>query len=184
MMAGKILVIMGSVRAGRHCPTLAAWIAAIGRAETGLAVDLVDLAAFQLPMDDEPHIPATGQYLQAHTRRWSETIAQGDAFVFVSPQYNWGYPAALKNAIDHCYSEWRGKPLLIVSYGGHGRGKCAAQLRQVAEGLKMRVVSVSPGLTLTRAIIEGGPIAPAMDFAAQAPEIRQGFAELAAMLPA
>ena len=182
MMPGKILVIMGSVRVGRHCPTLAAWIAEIGRAETGLTVELVDLAAFPLPMDDEPHIPATGQYLQPHTRRWSEAIAQGDAFVFVSPQYNWGYPAALKNAIDHCYSEWRGKPLMIVSYGGHGGGKCAAQLRQVAEGLKMRIAAVSPGLTLSRAMIEGGAVAPEVDFAAQVPEVRQGFAELAALL--
>ncbi len=145
MMSHKILVIMGSVRAGRHCAALAGWIAEIGRAETDLPVELVDLAALPLPMDDEPHIPATGQYLQPHTQRWSKTIAQGDAYVFVSPQYNWGYPAALKNAIDHCYAEWRGKPLHIVSYGGHGSGKCAAQLRQVAVGFPMRLVSVSPG---------------------------------------
>ncbi len=52
------------------------------------------------------------------------------AIVFVSPQYNWGYPAPLKNAIDHLYKEWAGKPAMIVTYGGHGGSKCAAQLRQ------------------------------------------------------
>ncbi len=178
----KVLVIMGSVRPRRHCPTLAAWIAGIGQAQTGLAFELVDLAAWSLPMDDEPDIPATGKYLQPHTKAWSETIAQAAAFVFVSPQYNWGYPAALKNAIDHCHREWRGKPLLIVTYGGHGGGKCAAQLKQVAEGLDMRLVPAMPGLTLTRAMIEGAPITPDTDFQDRIPQIQQACADLAAML--
>ncbi len=178
----KVLVIMGSVRAKRHCPTLAAWIAKIGQAETDLTFELVDLTAWSLPMDDEPDIPATGLYLHPHTRKWGEKIAQADAFVFVSPQYNWGYPAVLKNAIDHCYHEWRGKPLLIVTYGGHGGGKCAAQLKQVAEGLKMRLVSIMPGLTLTREMIDGAPITPDMDFKEQRPQIQQGCSELAEMV--
>jgi NAD(P)H-dependent FMN reductase len=177
-----VLVIMGSVRAERHCPTLAAWIAKIGEAETALAFELVDLADWPLPMDDEPHIPAVGPYLQPHTQRWSEKLAQADAFVFVSPQYNWGYPAALKNAIDHCYREWHGKPLLIVTYGGHGGGKCAAQLKQVAEGLHMRPVPTMPGLTLTRAMIGGAAITPDVDFADQIPEIRQACEALAALV--
>lgn len=180
--ARTVLVIMGSVRPRRHCPTLAAWIAGIGQAETGLAFELVDLAAWPLPMDDEPDIPATGTYLQPHTKAWSEKIAQAAAFVFVSPQYNWGYPAALKNAIDHCCREWHGKPLLIVTYGGHGGGKCAAQLKQVAEGLDMRLVPTMPALTLTRAMIEGAPITPDEDFQDRIPQIRQACAELAAAL--
>ncbi len=150
--------------------------------DTVLAYELVDLAYWLLPMDDEPNIPATGAYVQPHTQKWSAKIAQADAFVFVSPQYNWGYPAVLKNAIDHCHREWRGKPLLVVTYGGHGGGKCAAQLKQVAEGLKMRLVPVMPGLTLTREMIEGAPITPDRDFEDQSPQIRQGFSELAAML--
>ncbi len=85
----KVLVIMGSVRAKRHCLVIAAWIAKIGQAETGLAYELVDLADWPLPMDDEPNIPATGAYVQPHTQKWSAKIAQADAFVFVSPQYNW-----------------------------------------------------------------------------------------------
>ncbi len=180
----RVLVIMGSVRAKRHCPTIAAWIARIGQAETGLTFERVDLAGWSLPMDDEPDIPATGRYSQPHTREWSEKIGRADAFVFVSPQYNWGYPAVLKNAIDHCYREWRGKPLLIVTYGGHGGDKCAAQLRQVAEGLKMRLVSIMPGLTLTREMIEGAPITPDMDFEERLPQIRQACSELAEMISA
>ena len=100
----------------------------------------------------------------------------------MSPQYNWGYPAALKNAIDHCYQEWKGKPLIIVTYGGHGGGKCATQLRQVAEGLEMRVASTSPGLTLSRDMIMGAPITPGVDFRKDISQVRQAFSELAAML--
>ena len=77
-----------------------------------------------------------------------------DAVVLVTPQYNWGYPAALKNALDHLYREWRGKPAVIVTYGQRGGGKCAKQLRQVADGLHMRTVGVMPGLRLPRAVIE------------------------------
>ena len=73
-------------------------------------------------------------YANAHTLAWSRKVAEAQGYVFVAPQYNWGYPAGLKNALDHVYREWQGKPLVIVTYGGHGGGKCAAQLHQVAEG--------------------------------------------------
>jgi NAD(P)H-dependent FMN reductase len=68
-----------------------------------------------------------------------------------------GCPAALKNAIDHLYREWRDKPAAIVSYGGHGGGKCASQLREVLSGIKIRVVPEMPGLTLAKAVIEANP---------------------------
>jgi NAD(P)H-dependent FMN reductase len=154
----------------------------IGRASTGLSYDLVDLADWPLPMDDEAGIPALGGYDQEHTRAWSRKIAGADAFVFVTPQYNRGYPAALKNAIDHLYAEWIGKPVAIVSYGGHGGDKCAAQLRQVTEGLKMRTVATMPGIKLSREMIEGGPVEPAKDFQSHVTEIRQALAELVAMV--
>ncbi len=87
------------------------------------------------------------QYHQPHTQTWSQLISSHDAFIFITPQYNWGYPAALKNAIDYLFNEWKGKPALIVSYGGHGGGKAAAQLRVVLEGgLDMRIVGPMPGL--------------------------------------
>jgi len=183
-MTATILVIMGSVRAKRHNPVLAGWVAAIGHETTGVAFELVDLADWSLPMDDEPAIPATGGYLQPHTQAWSAKIASAAGFVFVTPQYNWGYPAALKNAIDHCYREWRDKPLLIVTYGGHGGGKCAAQLVQIAEALKMRVVPAMPALTLSRAMIAGDAISPDIDFAEQRSEIEGACAALVAMVAA
>ena len=62
--------------------------------------ELVDIKDFELPLLDEPIPPSMGKYQQPHTKRWAAKIASLDAFVFVSPEYNHGIPAALKNAID------------------------------------------------------------------------------------
>lgn len=102
-------------------------------------------------MFNEPSIPSeihsSSAYAQPHTRAWSEEISKYKGFVFVTPQYNWGYPAILKNAIDYLFNEWKGKGAMVVSYGGHGGGKAAAQLKSVLEGCRMCVVESMPGLS-------------------------------------
>jgi len=174
-----VLLIMGSTRASRICPKIAEWVAGIGRSRNGHVYEVVDLADWPLPMNDEPGIPAMGEYAQPHTRAWSAKVAGSAAVVFVTPQYNWGYPAALKNALDHLHREWRDKPAAIVSYGGHGGGKCAEQLRQVAGALKMRMVATAPGIVLPEAVIrQGAAFDPEVDFASCVEAIRQAFAEL------
>jgi NAD(P)H-dependent FMN reductase len=182
----KILIVIGSTRARRIGPQIAAWVAQTGRGAMPGDFELVDLKDWPLPVDDEPGIPAAGHYDFDHTRAWSEKIASAAAIVFVTPQYNWGYPAPLKNAIDHLYREWSGKPAMIVSYGGHGGGKCATQLRQVLEALDMAPVATMPSLHLARATIEAntGTIDPASAFAADRDVLLQGLAELAAALAA
>ncbi|MFK2901852.1 NAD(P)H-dependent oxidoreductase [Dyella jejuensis] len=174
-----VLLIMGSQRSGRVCPQIAQWIAQIGEACTDLAFEVVDLADWPLPVDDEPELPHRGSYRQPHTQAWSEKISAAAAVAFVSPQYNWGYPAPLKNAIDHLYGEWRGKPAAIITYGGHGGGKCAEQLRQVAAGLKMGMVATSPALTLSEDVIRhGAALDPETEFASSADSVKQAMAEL------
>ena len=128
-------------------------------------------------------MPQRGAYTSAHTEAWSAKVAAADAVVFVTPQYNWGYPTALKNALDHLYREWLGKPALIVTYGSRG-GLCAGQLRQVLEGLKMATVPTMPGLVLSRERIEAnsGEVEPAAKLLQHLPELEQAFAELAAAL--
>ena len=179
----RTLVIVGSTRARRICPQIAAWVAQVGRETISGLFEVVDLKDWPLPMDDEPGIPAAGMnYAFEHTRAWSRKISTADAFVFVTPQYNWGYPAPLKNALDHLYREWMGKPTMIVTYGGHGGGKCADQLRQVLDGLKMKPVSTMPSFKLARERIEAnaGTVEPATEFAEYLGALRQAFAELAA----
>ncbi|WP_267388060.1 NADPH-dependent FMN reductase [Sphingomonas sp. GC_Shp_3] len=179
------LVIAGSVRPTRIAVQVADWVAGIGRAGGG-AFEVLDLRDWPLPMDDEPDMPQRGVYAQPHTRAWSAKIAAAPGFVFVTPQYNWGYPAALKNAIDHLYREWADKPAVIVSYGGHGGGKCGAQLREVLAALKLRTVATCPELTLPRALIEAntGEIDATEVFATHVGTVRQALDELAAALAA
>ncbi|EJT96732.1 flavo protein [Dacryopinax primogenitus] len=87
---------------------------------------------------------------------WSHFVSSCKGFVIVSPQYNWGYPGELKNALDHLFNEWVGKPLAIVTYGGHGGNKAGEQLRQVTGGgLDMRLVEQKVEITLPRDYIVG-----------------------------
>jgi NAD(P)H-dependent FMN reductase len=114
-----------------------------------ITFDYIDVAALDLPFFDEPVIPArvtsAEGYAHEHTRAWSRRVAALDAFVFVSPQYNWGVPASLKNALDYLFNEWRAKPAAVVTYGGHGGDKCAAALATVlGGGLDMRMVPRGP----------------------------------------
>ena len=185
MKKSNIQIIVSSVRAGRLCPIIASWIADIGRDCQGLGdLSLLDLADWLLPMNDEPDVPAHGKpYRQEHTRAWSKTITETSALIIVTPQYNWGYPASLKNAMDHLCKEWEGKPLLIVSYGGQGGTKAARQLRQVAECLKMRPVVTEPALSLPKNVISGtAQLDPATAFADDRELVRRGLTELASML--
>ncbi len=180
--SSTVFVVAGSVRAKRLGPRISAWVAETGRARSALAIEIVDLADWPLPMDDEPGIPALGIYASERTRAWSEKIYAADGFVFVTPQYNWGYPASLKNALDHLYREWNGKPAAIVSYGGHGGGKSAAQLRQVVEALKMRVAPTMPAVELSENAIRNAALEPVSDLAAYTPSVEQAFDELAGLL--
>lgn len=115
--------------------------------------EILDLEKQSLPLYDESVIPAslpaadpTPHYSRAHTRAWSAVVRRYDAFIFVTPQYNWSIPASLKNALDYLFYEWKGKPAGIVSYGGRGGGKAAEHLRGVLTGLRMKVVETAPGL--------------------------------------
>lgn len=130
-------------------------------------------------MDDEPGIPAKGDYACETTRRWSEMVGRARGVVLVTPQYNWGYPAALKNAIDHLHGEWRDKPVLVVTYGGHGGERCQAQLREVLTGLRVRQTAASPKLTLSRARIEAddGEVDPDADFHSDRPGLDAAIEE-------
>ena len=181
-----VQIIVSSVREGRLCPIVADWVAAVGRETTGLAFATIDLKERHLPMDDEPGIPASGDpYVQEHTQAWSREVAGSDAFIIVTPQYNGGLPASLKNAMDHLFKEWEGKPVAIVSYGGQGGTKAAMDLRVLCEGLKMRPVVAEPALTLPKETIGGGtPLHPETAFAGVLDTVKEALTELEAMVAA
>jgi NAD(P)H-dependent FMN reductase len=134
----RIAVVIGSTRPTRICPGIAEWVKDAAQRQSPLRYELVDLIEIDLPFLDEPLKPAFQRYEHEHTRAWSRLISGYSGFVFVFPQYNWGYPAPLKNAIDFLYHEWHDKPAMSVTYGTRGGNKGAEQFRGVLEGVHMR----------------------------------------------
>jgi NAD(P)H-dependent FMN reductase len=134
----RVAAVIGSTRPTRICPEIAAWVLRAAQEESPLRYELIDLAEINLPFLDEPLKAALGQYEHEHTRAWSRLVSSYDGFLFVFPQYNWGYPAPLKNALDFLYQEWGGKPVSCVTYGTRGGAKGAQQLSGVLDGLHMR----------------------------------------------
>ena len=136
----QLAIVVGSVRAGRVGPTVAAWVRSIAAERTTFRVVDVDLADFALPNSLAPNDDA---------ERFSRTIGAADAFVFVTPEYNHGVPGSLKTALDTVKYEWRAKPAGFVSYGGLGGGiRATEQLRQITAELHM--VSVRDAVALHR----------------------------------
>ena len=153
--ADRVAVIIGSTRPARICPGIARWTREALSADSPLRYDVIDLADVGLPFLDEPLKPALRDYEHEHTKAWSSLIGGYQGFVFVFPQYNWGYPAPLKNALDFLYYEWRGKPAASVTYGTRGGGKGADQLRQVFEGLHMRPLETRLEVVITDDQVDG-----------------------------
>lgn len=137
----RLEILIGSVRAGRFGPVVADWFARRAAADPRFDAAVLDLAATPLPLDH-----ADTDAVRAYRRR----IDGADAFVMVTPEYNHGYPAALKNAIDSAKQEWRAKPVAFVAYGGLSGGlRAAEQLRQVVAEVHM--VSVRQTVSFHRA---------------------------------
>lgn len=145
-MSKKIAVIIGTTRPSRVGADIADWFIRNISATPNTSFEIIDLRDVNLPFLDEIDTPDHGNYDKDHTFAWKKQVDQYDGFVFVTAEYNAGYPAPLKNAIDYLGPEWHNKPAAIVSYGWSGGASASAQLRQVLERLKMRVVGVAPSL--------------------------------------
>lgn len=134
----KLSVIIASTRPGRVGLPVGWWFAETAAAHGGFEVEVADLAELALPLMDEPHHPRMGQYVHAHTLRWSALVDAADAFVIVTPEYNHGPAASLLNAISYLYREWLYKPVGFVSYGGASGGMRAVEaVKPVVSRLSM-----------------------------------------------
>lgn len=135
----KIKIILASVRQGRFGDKPAAWLLEQAKQRTDAEFELLDLKDYQLPIFAEANLPsqANGVYVSPDVSRWAAKIAEADGFIVVTPEYNHGYPASLKNNIDYLYQEWNKKAIAFVSYGGAGGARGVEQLRQVAVELQM-----------------------------------------------
>jgi NAD(P)H-dependent FMN reductase len=150
----RVAIVIGSTRPKRICPGIAEWVMNAAQEESPLRYELIDLAEIDLPFLDEPLKAALREYEHDHTRAWSRLVNAYSGFVFVFPQYNWGYPAPLKNALDFLYYEWHDRPAATVTYGTHGGNKAAEQVHGVLEGLHMRPVEDRLEIVITDADVD------------------------------
>jgi len=146
-------IILASTRPGSIGPAIGSFVADRARSQGRFdRIEVLDLAEIALPFLDEPHHPRLGKYTKPHTFAWSRSVDEADAFVMLVPEYNGGFPAALKNALDYLHAEWRDKPLGVVTYGGGAGGGAGA-------GSMLLPVSTAHGLVTTehRVSIGGAP---------------------------
>jgi NAD(P)H-dependent FMN reductase len=135
-----IQILVGSVREGRKSLPIAQWVDARAALRNEFQTELVDLADWSLPMFAFAKPPAIGLSEDAAQRRWAAKISAADGYIFISPEYNHGPSAVLKNALDHLYAEWNRKPAAFVSFGNTGGARAVEQLRGVAIELRMALL--------------------------------------------
>jgi NAD(P)H-dependent FMN reductase len=129
-----ISAIVGSTRQGRFSEKPALWIFQQLK-KRDVDARLLDLRDFPMPFFDQAVSPATpghAPYQNEVVRKWTAAIGASDGFIFVTPEYNYGPSAVLKNAIDWVYPEWNRKAAAFVSYGGVGGARSVQQLRETA----------------------------------------------------
>jgi NAD(P)H-dependent FMN reductase len=133
----RIGIIIGSTREGRFGDKPAAWIHAIAAQRDDLRFELIDLRDHPLPFFNEPISPAWAPVKNEAAQAWAAKLAGFDGFIIVTPEYNHGPSAVLKNALDYAYAEFVRKPVAFVGYGGVGAARAVEQLRLVAAELQM-----------------------------------------------
>lgn len=143
----KLNVIVVSTRPGRVGRSVADWFFAEAQAHGGFEAELVDLADMALPIFDEPKHPRLQEYQHEHTKRWSRSVAAADAFVFVSPEYNYSAPPTFVNAVDYLFNEWSYKVAGLVTYGGPLAGARAAQMEKLML-TTVKVMTVPEGVSI------------------------------------
>ncbi|KAK3319462.1 putative NAD(P)H-dependent FMN reductase LOT6 [Apodospora peruviana] len=169
----KIALITGSTRTPRVGPSVASWVLDILKASSaseGLEIEPVAIADYNLPVYDEPvmpaNVPSFQQFTKEHSKKWSAKIASFQGYIFVVPEYNGSLAGATKNAIDYLYSEWPGKAAAVISYGVYGGNRANEHLSWSLENVfKLKVAETKvklafapgfgPGTDMFKAVVEG-----------------------------
>ncbi len=141
----KIKVIVGSTREGRFAEKPARWITALLGKKEGVEIEVLDLRDYPMPFFNETETPSykTKPYTDPAVVKWTAKVAEADGFVIIAPEYNHGYSAVLKNALDYVGSEWNNKAVGFVSYGSAMGARAIEQLRSVVIELGMAPIKYS-----------------------------------------
>jgi NAD(P)H-dependent FMN reductase len=153
----KLTIIIATVREGRAGEAIAQWFIERARQHGKFDVQVADLKELNLPLLNEPHHPRLKKYVHQSTKHWSAIVDAADAFVFVTPEYNYATPPALVNALDTVYHEWTYKPVGFVTYGGISGGLRAMQMtRTMVTGFKMMPMVEAVNIPFFSQLMENG----------------------------
>jgi len=159
----KVKVILGSTREGRFSDKPGTWILGGLQGKQDIAAEILDLRDYPMPLFNEVETPSykTKPYTDPAVVKWTAKIAEADAFIIIAPEYNHGYPAVLKNALDYAYQEWNNKPVAFVAYGSAMGARSVEQLRAVAVELQMAPIrnAVHMPYDVVMAVGKGTPVA-------------------------
>lgn len=162
MIKYNIQIILGSTRPNRRGEVVAKWALGEIKKHSEIEAELLDLRDWPLPFFNEVASPDSleGKYSVDIAKQWAAKVGGADGFIIVTPEYNHGYPAVLKNALDYAYSEWNRKPVAFISYGGaSGGARSVEQLRQVVVAMEMVPVPKALAIaSIKRQIDENGQL--------------------------
>lgn len=136
----NIQIILGSTREGRAGEKVANWVIKELREFKEIHTELLDLKDYPMPFYGEvlPVETLHHHYKAENAEKWVNKVKEADGYIIITPEYNHGYSAVLKNALDYAYEEWNKKPVAFISYGGvAGGARAVEQLKQVAVELQM-----------------------------------------------
>ncbi|MCC8964287.1 NAD(P)H-dependent oxidoreductase [Bradyrhizobium sp. Pear76] len=133
-------ILVGSTREGRFADRPVNWIHGIASKRKDITVEMIDLRHYPLPFFNEAMSPAWAPPKDPIAQRWAAKLATLDGLIVTAAEYNHGYSAVLKNALDYAYKEFARKPIGFVGYGGVGAARAIEQLRLVAIELQMAPV--------------------------------------------
>ena len=156
----SIKVILGSTRPERFSEKPGAWILDILAKRDGVEAELLDLRDYPMPFFNDPVTPSSKKepYTEPAVAKWTKKIAEADGFIVITPEYNHGYPAVLKNAFDYVSEEWNKKPVAFVAYGSAMGARSVEQLRLVA--IELQMAPVRNALPMPWDAVEAGRKSP------------------------
>lgn len=145
----NIKIILGSTRVGRFGENAFEWVKAqLDHHKKDINIEFIDLKDWQLPYFNSPLSPSNPNFKQPDKihQDFEKKIAEADGFLILTPEYNHGYPAVLKNSLDLTYKPWNNKPVGFISWGSIGGGRAVEQLRLIAVELQMAPIRESVNL--------------------------------------
>ncbi len=147
----KVAVIIGTIRDGRKTPAQANWVFKTLESMENVQPEIVDLKDYPMPFFDEPGSPRynPSREVDPGAQKWLDKLAEFEAYVFVTPEYNHSVPGALKNALDYVDWQLNRKPAAVVSHGSAGGARAEVALKEILSESRMVPMPTIPGVAMT-----------------------------------